>query len=208
MKTWFERLAIILACSIVFGGGTFAYLTYVKGGLSFTTSHNESSILAVRTKSVLSEMIKGNKTSYLRMDVQSGKFQVVQNIIEDPKDVMVIFGDFNCPFCKRDEAKARSFALSTGIESIYFIEAAILGQNSRDRALKSIATWKFSPESYERSAFFDRKSKQSHTPALEERVGEAGKILDSHLELVADARVTATPTYIIEGKAHVGALKF
>jgi len=155
----------------------------------------------VNTKPVSRFLKRPLPNSKLRWDLKLNQWQVVSNHDENMDQVMVVFSDFNCAFCKNDERLIKKYAQQHGVDFVYFIDTPILGDNSKIRAKMSTRAWLNNLESYDRNRYF-----QSNLKATNFDDDDVDDVLKKYNDVIVEAKITATPTYIVKGDVIIGKL--
>ena len=125
---------------------------------------------------------------------------------------MTLFFDYMCGFCKKAAASLKDLTDKDGKILLIFKELPILGKQSHDNSILSLAIFKKSPENYAKFHFglmtrnvtadamvrelgldLDELQKEAASP-------EITKIIDQNTKLAEDIGIRGTPTIIINGE--------
>lgn len=123
-------------------------------------------------------------------------------ITSEPNDFersLFVFSDFNCIYCQKDDDKYINYSIQNKINTIYYIETPILGEDSKSKALLSTSDYLSDIKNYDRSIYYSKTINNTFIDNL-----EAEEILKDHSKLVSSFRINATPTYIIKGQFQLG----
>ncbi|MEM7661919.1 MAG: hypothetical protein AAF292_06695 [Pseudomonadota bacterium] len=127
-------------------------------------------------------------------DVSQNKYKTAESV-NDFTNKLIVFSDFNCPYCATAQGLYEDYARSNNIEYIYYVETPILGPKSEATSLESVNDYIFDLGNYDRTKYFI----SNREPDIED-TDEAIEILSRHKALIRELGVNATPTYIIKGK--------
>jgi hypothetical protein len=140
--------------------------------------------------------------------------------IARPETLNLIATDYRCGYCRAEEPLVRDMMRANPGRKFIFLEAAILGNRSREFAAVALGAAKLGNYATAHQALFELSS-GSMTDAigrLAAAIGtdratliaaskDAGSVLEQHIALAALLQITVTPTYVIQGVPRIGTLR-